>query len=841
MAGARWSDGRLAHVKPAQRVVALALLLAGAAAVTCALSLAKMTALSPHTRVTWWQLAIAFFISELAIVHIDVRRESFSISMMELPLVVGLFLAAPGTVVIARLIGTCTSILLFRRQSVLKAVFNVGLYAAETVLAIVVFHALLRSGAGVGPSAWAPTFLAVLAANSLSVTAIMLAMRLHGADLTGRVLTMVGGVLVPPIANTSLALCAVALLWSDPRSAWLLAAIALVLGAAYRGYAALRRRYANLERLYDFTRHLQDDESGDAIPTMLRATAELMGAEQAHLFVSDEDSWERWTAAGTTVEHHAVPAADVPPVIRRSVEQRKPMLVTRRSDESERAALGSSGWRECIATPVVSDGAVVAVLAVADRDDDVSSFDKDHVRLFETLVNHAAVTMSRSELIDQLRHDALHDSLTSLANRAQFTQVLDGAILSRRRGEKFAVLLLDLDGFKEVNDTLGHHFGDDLLRMVGDRLSELGEGSHAVARLGGDEFTLLFSDVEDIDDALRRARAVRDLLEVPLTLGNVQVDVTASIGVAVSPDHGEDAATLLQRADVAMYAAKAGTGIEAYAAERDHTSSRRISLVGELRDAITNDQLLVFYQPKFDVASNAIVGAEALLRWPHPERGWIPPDEFIKYAEHTGVIRPLTLHVLERAATDCARWRSAGHRAGVAVNISARNLVDVDFVNTVPEVLERVGLAPELLTLEITESSIMSDPLRTVDVLRDLSSLGIRVSIDDFGTGYSSLTFLKQLPIDEIKVDRSFVQSLDTDIGDQAIVRSVVDLGINLGLNVVAEGVETDAALQLLRDYGCPTGQGYLVSRPVPYDDVVAFLDDHLGANVTRLRAGVAS
>jgi predicted signal transduction protein with EAL and GGDEF domain len=300
--------------------------------------------------------------------------------------------------------------------------------------------------------------------------------------------------------------------------------------------------------------------------------------------------------------------------------------------------------------------------------------------------------------------------------------------------------------------------------------------------------------------------------------------VNGTFGIALAPDHGEDASTLLQRADVAMYAAKAGTGIELYTSERDEYSPRRLGLMAELRQALTEEQLLLHYQAKIDVQSGSVVGAEALLRWPHPERGLIPPAEFIPLAEHTGVIRPLTRYVLRRAALDCGRWRSAGFDIGVAVNVSARNLLDVDFVDQLPTVLTDTGLPADRLTLEITESSIMSDPARVIEVLETLSQMGVRVSIDDLGTGYSSLTLLKDLPVDEVKIDKSFVQPIEFDPGGVAIVRAVIELGATLGMAVVAEGVETSAALARLRALACPVAQGYYINRPLPLADFTGWL-----------------
>src|SRR5581483_4159847 len=797
-----------------------------AVAAVGAVQVASYGSLSHTTHVSWWMLAAGFIGTELFVCHVDVRRDTYSISMMEVPLVVGLFFATPGALLVGRLVGSAVAMTVLRRRAGLKVVFNVALYAAETVLAIVVFRAAGQLSSVTQPASWLAAFVAVLAANVLSLGGVMLAMRLHGAVLEGRVRAMLVGALVPPIANTSLALGAAMLLWEEPRSAWLLGAIALVLAGAYRGYASLRHRYANLQHLYDFPTRLQASDSETVILDMLDATRELMRAERARLVVFRQDHSARvWSTDGTGATDSVVFVDELDVVTARVCDLRRPLRIAATTRDGEpRALLTAMGMRDCLCVPIITDDTVVAVMTVADRADDVSTFDADDLRLFQALVNHASIALDNAQLVHRLRHDALHDALTSLPNRTLFTTTIEQAIRYRQPGAKLAVVLMDLDRFKEVNDTLGHHFGDDLLAKVGSRLRDtLGERG-AIARLAGDEFALLLSGLETADEAITLVRTIREAFDAPFELGALHVDVSGTFGIALSPDHGEDAATLLQRADVAMYEAKAGSGIALYTSDRDHYSPRRLALVGELREAIDRDELELHYQPKIDVATGTVLGAEALLRWPHPERGAIPPDEFVPIAEHTGVIRPLTLHVLRRAAADCARWTAAGHQVGVAVNVSARNLVDVDLVDRLPALLAATQLRPSQLTLEITESSIMSDPSRTLEVLDTLTRIGVRISIDDFGTGYSSLTYLKQLPVDEVKIDRSFVQALTSDKGDAAIVRSVIDLGTNLGMTVVAEGIESAAVLDALHAMSCPIAQGYHISKPLPLDGFLPWL-----------------
>jgi diguanylate cyclase (GGDEF)-like protein len=812
-------------VDPKVRVL---LLSGGLAAVAAALTVAFLRGMGPVSagvRVPWWVLALGFLCTEILVIHVDVQRDTYSVSMMELPLVVGLFLTSPFLVLAARLGGSVAALAVNRRQVPIKVIFNLSLYACETCIAIAVFRALAGEVSTVGPHAWFAAFVAMLVANLVSLAGVASAMYLHGANLRGRFRTMLGGALVPPVANTSLALAAVTLLWIQARSAWLLGAIGVVLVVAYRGYASLSHRYANLDRLYEFTRRIQASTDETAIKEIVQVAAELMRAEQASIAVLGGGDARLCTLRDGEVVDRVVGLDELDPFVLRAVETGAPVFVPRRRRGRRRGPpTGQAGWRDCVVVPSETEGGVRLVMAVANRADDVSTFERDDVTLFQALVNHCAMALDNAQLLGRLRHDAWHDALTGLANRSLFRAQVGEAIAVRAPGTKLAVMLMDLDRFKEVNDTLGHHYGDKLLVEVGARLSHLLARGGAVARLGGDEFALLVPGVDDAEAALAEARAFREILHEPFDLGELTVDVDGTIGIAMCPDHGEDAPTLLQRADVAMYGAKVGAGIEVYTSERDHYSPRRLALATELREAIENDLLVVHYQPKVDVTTGLPCGAEALVRWPHPERGMIAPDEFIPIAEQTGLIRRLTLSVLSQATADCARWRALGHQIGVAVNVSARNLLDIELVERLRPLLQTSELPAAQLTLEITESSIMSDIRRTMLVLGDLARVGVRISIDDFGTGYSSLSYLKQLPVDEVKIDKSFIQTMRTDSGDAAIVRSVIDLGSHLGLTVVAEGVDTAATLQLLRAFMCPVAQGFLISHPLPFDRFVAWL-----------------
>ena len=433
----------------------------------------------------------------------------------------------------------------------------------------------------------------------------------------------------------------------------------------------------------------------------------------------------------------------------------------------------------------------------------------------------------RKQQMDALQYQALHDSLTNLPNRALLLDRLEQAIRTAQRQERpLALLLMDLDRFKEVNDTLGHHNGDLVLQQVGGYLLDVVRSSDTVARLGGDEFAILLPTAT-VDDAIKVSRKMIARLEAPFDIDGHSFVMGASIGIAVFPEHGDTAAVLMQRADVAMYTAKRGHyGYSIYDTGQDQHSLKSLSLMSELRSAISSDQLRLYYQPVVDFRSGQVSGVEALARWQHPEFGLLQPDDFVPLAEQTGFIRALTIWVLENAIMQSRQWEQDGLELRIAVNLSAHNLHDIHFPERFFEIIDGDDLQLPRLRLEITETAIMSSTTQVLEVLNRLSARGIRISIDDFGTGYSSLMYLKRLPVDEIKIDRSFVTHMTVDDNDTVIVRSTIDLAHNMGLKVVAEGVEDRATYQLLERLHCDSMQGFYVSEPMSADDLVVWLKE---------------
>ncbi|HYH25153.1 MAG TPA: EAL domain-containing protein [Blastococcus sp.] len=415
------------------------------------------------------------------------------------------------------------------------------------------------------------------------------------------------------------------------------------------------------------------------------------------------------------------------------------------------------------------------------------------------------------------RHAATHDALTGLPNRVLLRDRLDQALAgAARSSSEVAVLLVDLDRFKEINDSLGHSYGDALLRQVAPRLSGVLRAGDTVARLGADEFAVLLAAVDGVGEAERVAERLSEALHRPFDVDGVTLDVEVGVGIAVSPWHGTHSEALLRSAHIAMHVAKERKAGAVVFTPEDHVAApSRLTLLGDLRRALDDDELFLHYQPKFTLDGERIEGVEALLRWQHPTRGLVPPAEFVPLAEGTGIILRLTERVLDLALAQARRWVDAGHPMPVAVNLSPRCLLDAGLPDLVQRLLTRHGVPARVLRLEVTESAVMADAARCTDVLQRLHDQGLRLSIDDFGTGYSSMAHLRRLPVDELKIDRSFVSGMTTSAHDAVLVRTAVDLGHNLGLTVVAEGVEDTGQVAALRELGCDIAQGYYYSRPV--------------------------
>jgi diguanylate cyclase (GGDEF)-like protein len=791
--------------------------------------------------VTWWMLACGFALTEAVVLHVQIRREARSVSLSEIPLCIALFFAAPWALIAGRLVGSIAVWIFWRRQPVIKMAFNVANATAEIALALVVFHAVARGTGPRGWPVWAAMELAAVASSTFAALAVTAVIAAAERGLPGRQLLAV--LLAAPLAamvSVVGLLNVAALSWSG----WMvlpLAVSAVGIMVVYRAYASLAGRHLSLERLYRFSQVVgSSPEVDEVLRTVLLQAQELLRAEQAEITFINPVAHPgglsiRLGADGRLIRFPAGEELYADPVWRAVLSDGVPVLIQRHDrDASLQAHLRQRSLVEAIIAPMHGDAGVVGAVTVANRMGDVRTFDTADVRLLETVANTAGVAWQNSRLIDRLRHDSLHDALTELPNRVLLQQRTTEALARMDEGSMpgVAMLLVDLDGFKEVNDTLGHQYGDLLLREVAQRFTRAAGERGLVARLGGDEFAVLVPDTR-LENTTAVVSDLLQSLQAPIVLDDLALEISASIGVAAAPNHARQTSGLLKRADVAMYAAKSSaSGMQVYHPDMDTGSPQRLALARELRQAIDEHQMRIFVQPQASLATGAVASVEALARWHHPEKGWIRPEEFVAVAERSGLIRNLTADVLLQAVAAAAAWRRSGREIGVSVNLSARNLQDPNLPDLVAAVLDEHDLPAELLTFEITESIMMTDSDRSQRLLERLSALGVQLSIDDFGTGYSSLSNLRRLPLKEVKIDRSFVQNMSRDANDASIAKAIIDLGANLDLRVVAEGVEQDETWRYLADLGCELAQGFLVSRPMAAGAFLPWLDRYEQAGV---------
>jgi len=445
-------------------------------------------------------------------------------------------------------------------------------------------------------------------------------------------------------------------------------------------------------------------------------------------------------------------------------------------------------------------------------------------RLLEMTANLAAVAVEQRTLTERLAHLAHHDVLTGLPNRLLASDRLEGALARcNRHQERTALVYIDLDRFKHINDTLGHHAGDILLRQVAERLQGCTRKSDTLARMGGDEFMVILNRILDFGDVSKAAQRILTALVTPFTIEGRRLHIGASLGISVYPDHGLDAGTLHKCADIAMYSAKneGGNRFRYYTEEMNALVVERLEIENDLRKALERGEFELFFQPQFNLSTKSVDGVEALLRWDHPERGRIPPARFIPIAEETGLIIPIGSWVLRKACEQNKAWQEAGYPPfRMAVNVSALQVIQPGFVDEITAVLADTGLDPRWLEIEITESVLMQDMEVVARVLEQVRSLGVSVAIDDFGNGYSSLSYLQRLPVDCLKIDQSFIKEIEQlgefSMRSRTLIRTFVNLAGSLGVRLLAEGIESDGQFQYLSEIGCEVGQGFLLGMPMP-------------------------
>ena len=773
-------------------------------------------------------VAVLYVACELFEVEIELRRESHTFAFTSVPLVIGL-LFIPIPLLIAARVGASAIVLGgVHRQERMKLSLNLVSHTLEIAAAGLVVAAV-GVPEGLGPRAWVAAALAVITADLLGGAIITAAISLFEGKWEPSLLRGIWVPMVVAIVDVSVALLIAGGLKNDSIEAWLaLPILAFVVGVT-RSYARVVARYNAMTRLDDFARDLGAAvAAGEVETSLLPRIAEVLRADTAWVWSPDAPGAPKrvYRVAEAKVELESVSAFDLAVVSDPGAGVRLFGPGGESSGEMAAADL-SEALVECLA---VGDGRRV-VIGVGDRSGATRSFDHEDAVLFSTLCSHAAVSLRNVGLVDRLRAEsadneflATHDSLTGLPNRTLFHRQLEERLANEAH---LAVLLIDLDRFKEVNDTLGHASGDELLIEVGRRLGPwLGEDD-LLARLGGDEFALLVG-AGDGETAGKRAMEVLYQLRRPFTVGGIDVDVDASIGVAVPSDTDVDASGLLRQADVAMYTAKADhSGVAIYASDLDHYSPKRLAVVGRLRHAIEAEELVLEYQPQVGLGEGEIIGVEALVRWRQPGRGLLPPDEFIHVAERTDIIHPLTRHVLGMAIAQAGAWHREGRPLRVSVNVSARNLVEDDLVDAIGAMLAAERLPASALEIELTETTLMANPGRAAVMMGRLRDLGARVAIDDFGTGHSSLSYLTTLSVDTLKIDQSFIAKMAAERTAETIVHAIIDLARNLDLDVVAEGVETTASARSLVRMGCVAAQGFLFSRPLPPSQLEPWLLNH--------------
>ena len=631
-----------------------------------------------------------------------------------------------------------------------------------------------------------------------------------------------------PAASLCLAFAFFDAAWHNPWTTLPLVVVAGLIIVAFQGYAKLRIRFLSLQHLYDFSKTMSTAnlEPSSMSVDVLKEVCTVLRARKAELILAEPSGIPRrisFTDRGASgIEPITLTETSI---VSQAIATGEAALYNTPAHEPAAVDPIAGDYHDAIVAPLMNRHTPIGAIVALDRDEE-DSFDEDDLRLFETLVAHASSSLERARLVEELRyevdsksHQATHDMLTGLPNRLLFL-TRAAAALSESRG--VAIVLLDIDRFKDVNDTLGHAIGDRLLCEISERLLRTVSGRATVARLGGDEFALVVADVTDPERAIEIVHELNVEMQRPIKMDGLTLAVTASAGIAMAPEHGDDVALLLQRADIAMYLAKERRStVEVYSVEHDQSMQRWLMLGGLLTHALeTGTELSLMYQPIGDVQSREIAYVEALCRWNHPVQGFIPPEEFIGIAEQMGLIPQITDYVLNEGCAQLARWRDAGITIGLAVNVSGREFADINLVERVEKCLRRYDIPANLLTLEVTETEIMADLGAATKVLYELSARGIKLGIDDYGTGYSSLQYLHKLPVNELKIDRSFVTNLPNEASNRIIVRSSIQMAHSLGLYVIAEGAEDELTCAMLAEAECDFIQGYYLSKPQKAEDL---------------------
>ena len=792
-----------------------------------------------------WLLAAGFYLAEAKVIHLHIGRSAHSFSMSELPLVAGLFLVAPPAFIVARLIGSGLALFFNRRQRSVKLAFNLAQFSLASVMSVAIVHLVVAPDQAFGPGIWVAVLLVALVENVIGVLSVSTAISLaEGTAQYRRIPEMLKIGIVVSLTNASLALMGLTVLWANPESVWLFVLPTVTAALAYRAYISERQQHESIELLYESTRILQRNPQLDtALVSLLDHARKMFRADIAEIRLlprhEGDDILRCQVGPGEAVQvmQPVGPALD-DPILVRAVTERQGRLVDL-PVEDEADSTDRRRIRKALVAPLLGESTLVGTLLVSDPLSDISPFDPEDLKLFETLANHTAIALENGQLEqsleqlgrlkEELHHQASHDPLTGLANRSLFTQVVASRLEARDpSGTVPIVLFVDLDDFKLVNDSLGHAAGDALLVAVGDRLHSVLRASDMAARLGGDEFAVLLRDTPDMKASMRVANRLTAAMGPLFQVEGRDINVRASVGVAAGRPGIQTAGDLLRNADVAMYSAKArGKGrVVVFEPSMHDAVMARAQLSADLEHAIAAREFVLQYQPIVEIATGRMVGVEALVRWEHPERGRIGPEDFIRVAEESDSILEIGRWVLSQACRQARAWHDLVDPGSftVSVNISARQLVQPDFVDEVLTIIREAGVAPTEIVLEMTETSMLQDSAATRSKLQDLRDAGIGVSIDDFGTGYSSLSYLQRFPVTTLKIARDFVDVDGRDPEAWELASAIVALGRALRLSVIAEGVEQWSQLGRLRTLGCEYAQGFYFARPLDAASVESLL-----------------
>jgi diguanylate cyclase (GGDEF)-like protein len=801
------------------------------ALVSVALAAALSALVLPGTSIGVSPLLVPVVVLALAAaewfgLHFEFRRHSYSFSAAELVVVVALVEVGGAWTAVARAIAI-GAVLLAQGFPRPKILFNVGQVVAEVSIAVLVLR-LLMVGEISSPVTWLSFLLAIFVASAfgalLTAAAITLTQGYPGAALWTALFVPV--LLVQPVA-VLVGLSVLVLVDVTPWAWLLIAPLMAALALLYRRFGAVTRQSQTLAQVYEFARRVEEvtaDEDGTR--EIAQAVRELLNAERVALWLPpylDEEP-RLVVAAENDAVWYDGPGDPDDLFRRRAVEGGGPVLVSLgRADEPEAAALARRSASDLLGAPITTAAGEPGYLEVCDRRSDIVTFAESDRAALDSMLTHVNAAIRQQQLLTQIRYDADHDRLTGLPNRQRLAAEIDSILVADPVGARVGLILAALDNYTEVTDTLGHAASDEMLLVTAGLLREHAPPQALLARMEGDTFAVLLPGLS-LAATERAARRLREAAAARARVAGLDLEVTLTIGVAAAPVHGTDSGTLMQRADVALLAAADTGGVATYHPVLDQQSLRRLQLGTEIEQAMADREISVVFQPIIDAQSSDIVSVETLVRWAHPRYGSIPPEDFIHLAEQIGRIGALTDHVLDLALARCRRWLDEDIALSVAVNLSAHCLTEPDLVSRIRRALQRHGVPGELLTLELTEGSVVDDSVRDSTVLADLHALGLRLSMDDFGTGYSSLSQLRQLPIDEVKIDKSFVLGMATSQGESFIARSIIELAHNLGLRVVAEGVEDEITRNLLAEMGCDKLQGFLVSRPLPDDRLESWL-----------------